>query len=72
MSTAMSPDSGEEVVTMDEGLAYNDRLCRCNRCGFVARCTLWQDFYTLAFRPSDKHLYCESCLFAEARKDGAI
>lgn len=62
----------EEVVAQDEGLNWANKLCRCNGCGKVDRCTLWNDFYTLAFRPTDKHLYCESCLFAEARKDGAL
>lgn len=66
------PDLTEEIISMDEGLNWADKLCRCNACGKIERCTIWSDFYLLAFRPEDKHLYCEVCLLKEAKKDGVL
>jgi hypothetical protein len=67
----MIPDPEEEVITEDgPDRAY--KPCRCAGCGLVALCEPFCDFYTLAFRPDDRRLYCEACLMSEAQKDGAI
>lgn len=46
--------------------------CQCNSCGFIHTCSFGTDFYTLSFveyaEDEPRPLYCESCMWSEAKK----
>ena len=43
------------------GIDRRHKMCKCNDCGIIERCTPSNDFYTLPDKP-DGFLYCERCL----------
>jgi len=55
-----------EVITHG-GTDRGYKVCRCAACGYTAKCTVSNDFYTIGEDDSGL-LYCESCLYSEARR----
>jgi hypothetical protein len=56
----MEINSTEAVITHG-GIPRSYKLCKCNNCGIVEKCTFSRDFYTT----TDKNgpLLCQTCMW---------
>ena len=58
---------GRDKILTRGGRDRAFKLCRCDKCGKVERCTPLHDFYVVGWNPLGK-LHCESCMLRRSGK----